>query len=98
MKIKFTDMTTFMYTLPFDDSESITLQAALQHYLSHCKQELSTNHRAPFYAHEKYAEGLLKRLEERRYRPQRIFFLIANESYTPFKILIRLPAYSPKRN
>jgi hypothetical protein len=41
-------MTTFMYTLPFDDTESITLQAALQHYLSHCKQELSTNHRAPF--------------------------------------------------
>ena len=45
-------MTTYSYTITFDDSEIIMLEAALKLFKDHCQKKLDNNEGAPYWAHK----------------------------------------------
>lgn len=58
------NMTTFSYTLVFDDSESIVLEAALKMMIKQCEAELAADPEARCWASHRSAKELLSRLSE----------------------------------
>jgi hypothetical protein len=57
-------MTTYAYTITFNDSEIIMLQSALELMVKHCQEQLDKGKGAPFLAHKHSAESVLKRLND----------------------------------
>ena len=58
-------MSTYSYTIEFDDDEIIMLEAALKLMIKKCDEELLKEEpRAPFWAHKASAEAVLKRLDD----------------------------------
>jgi hypothetical protein len=51
-------MTTFAYRLRLNDTEAISLEAALEHYIKYC----SDKNESPYVAHKNAAENILSRL------------------------------------
>jgi hypothetical protein len=58
-------MTTFSYTLVLNDSEMITLEAALKLMADHCDREIKTDPRPPFLAWRHNVEQIQSRLFSR---------------------------------
>ena len=55
-------MTTYQYTITLNDSEAITLKAALVLMIKHCQEKLDEGAGAPFWAHKHSAQDILKTL------------------------------------
>lgn len=55
-------MTTYAYNIVLNDSEVIMLQAALNNMIKECEKELANGPKAPFWAHKRSAENVLKKL------------------------------------
>lgn len=55
-------MTYISYVLTFDDSDMITLEQALSHYLSVCEREIAKGGTVPFIAHKVTIEQIRSKL------------------------------------
>ncbi len=55
-------MTTYAFTITFDDGEFIVLQAALDLLEKHCKEQLAQDNRMPYTAYLISIKGLKERL------------------------------------
>ena len=54
-------MTTYSYQLELNDSEMITLTAALEFYRNHCAEQLAAGIECPYLTHHRMSEYLLSR-------------------------------------
>ena len=61
-------MTTYSYTLVLNDSEMITLNAALGLMAEHCDRELKNGAQSPFFVWRRNAEQIQARLCANRLR------------------------------
>lgn len=57
-------MTTYSYTITFNDSEITMLEAALKLMITHCQDKLDDGEKAPYWAHKQSAEDVLEKLYE----------------------------------
>ena len=57
-------MSTYNYTLKFNDTEIIMLRSALLQMIADCDEQLIDGPKAPYWAHKKSAESVLKRLHD----------------------------------
>jgi hypothetical protein len=55
-------MTTYSFSLTLNDSEAVTVDAALRMYIRHCEEQLADGSLAPFWANKGSAEDVLVRL------------------------------------
>ena len=55
-------MSTYNYTIDFDDSEIITLQAALKLLIEKCDEKLKEGTIAPYWAHKNSAIEILEKM------------------------------------
>lgn len=56
---------TFSYTITFNDSEIIMLEAALKLMIKNCQEKIENEPgRPPFWAHKQSAENVLERLND----------------------------------
>ena len=55
-------MSTYNYTIDFNDSEIITLQAALELLVEKCDEELKEGAKAPYLAHKDSAIKILEKM------------------------------------
>lgn len=55
-------MTTYRYDLSLDDSEIISLTAALKMYEKYCVEQLADGPKAPYWAHHKSIKEIQSRL------------------------------------
>ncbi|MBS1950126.1 MAG: hypothetical protein OJF59_000166 [Cytophagales bacterium] len=56
-------MSTYAYTIVFNDSEIIMLQSALSLMIDHCQKKLDEGEGAPYWAHLSSAKEVLKKLD-----------------------------------
>ena len=57
-------MTTYAYPITLNDGECIAVSAALAHYMAHCRAQMLDGPAAPYWAHLRSCEAVLKRLHE----------------------------------
>ena len=57
-------MATYQYTLTISDSKSNMLESALKFMIDRCEREITTNSRAPYYAHRESAKAIMARLND----------------------------------
>ena len=55
-------MSTYNYTIDFNDSEITTLQAALELLVEKCDEELKEGAKAPYWAHKDSAIKILEKM------------------------------------
>jgi hypothetical protein len=55
-------MTTYSHTITLNDSQRISLEAALDLMIRHCDEQLADGPRAPFWAHRQSCEEIRKKL------------------------------------
>ena len=55
-------MTTFAYRITLDDGEVIAVEAALEHYRKFCEAKLADGPQAPYWAHIRAIDAVLRRL------------------------------------
>jgi len=55
-------MTTYSYTITFNDSQHIALEAALKLMIQHCESKIAEGAGAPFWAHKGSCAQLLQKL------------------------------------
>ncbi len=57
-------MTSYRYTIELDDSETITLEAALRLMEDYCKEQLSDGPKAPYWAYQQSVRSLLEKMKQ----------------------------------
>jgi hypothetical protein len=55
-------MTTYAYKIVLNDTEAIALKAALDMFIEHCEEKLNNGPRAPYWAQQRAAQRILKKL------------------------------------
>jgi len=55
-------MTIYSYSLAIDDSQFLTLEAAVKLMIEHCEEKLSEGAGAPFWAHKQSCGKILEKL------------------------------------
>lgn len=58
-------MTTYSYSITFNDSEVIMLKSALELMIKHCQDKLDKGEGAPYWAHKHSAQNVLDKLHDK---------------------------------